>query len=155
MPLITKKPNLFAALIAGLLLITAFAFEAAGYPPCDLCWKQRYPYMVIVILGLFAAAAGKEKNHTILLLIMLLFALDAAIAGYHVGVEQQWWQGPTSCTGGGSLLGSASDALETIMNRPLVLCDEVAWSLFGISMAGYNFIAATVMTAFTARILKK
>ena len=31
------------------------------------------------------------------------------------------------------------------MAAPLVRCDEVAWSLFGISMAGYNFMLSVAM----------
>ena len=30
--------------------------------------------------------------------------------------------------------------LEAIMNTPMISCDEAQWRLFGISLAGYNFL---------------
>ena len=30
---------------------------------------------------------------------------------------------------------------------PVVRCDEPAWTLFGVSMAGYNFLVATALAA--------
>jgi len=34
--------------------------------------------------------------------------------------------------------------------RPVVLCDEAAWTLFGISMAGYNALISAVMAGISA-----
>jgi disulfide bond formation protein DsbB len=34
-----------------------------------------------------------------------------------------------------------------IMSAPLVRCDEVAWALFGLSMASWNAIASFVLAA--------
>ncbi len=36
---------------------------------------------------------------------------------------------------------------QQIMSSLVVRCDEVAWSLFGISMAGYNFLISLVFGA--------
>ena len=36
------------------------------------------------------------------------------------------------------------------MAAPVVRCDEIPWSLFGISLAGYNVIASIFMAAFSA-----
>ena len=35
------------------------------------------------------------------------------------------------------------------MAAPIVRCDEVAWSLFGISLAGYNVIASAALAVFS------
>lgn len=149
-----RSPDLFAALVAGVLLASVFGFQAAGYHPCEMCWWQRYPYMAI--LGLVAfARAFKLNPAAIVWFCSTLFALDAAIAGFHVGVEQKWWEGMTECTSQVSLDGNLDDALDAIMNAPLVRCDEIAWSLFGISMAGYNFVIATSMAIFTANAARK
>ena len=71
-------------------------------------------------------------------LAALAIAVSGAIGAFHAGVEYGWWEGVTNCaaipgTSGGS-------ALEQIMNQPLVRCDAPAWTLFGISLAGYNFL---------------
>ena len=49
-----------------------------------------------------------------------------------------WWGGLTACTA--TISGSGDDLLKSIMNAPLVRCDVAPWSLFGISLAGYNFL---------------
>ena len=40
-----------------------------------------------------------------------------------------------------------------IMATPVTRCDEVAFSLFGISMAGYNLLFCLVLAGFAARTL--
>lgn len=145
-----EKPDLFAATVAALLLAGAFGFQAAGYHPCEMCWWQRYPYMAIIA---WVAAARLMKLNLGLVagLCAGLFAIDAGLAGFHAGVEQKWWEGITTCTADLALDGNLEDALDAIMNAPVVRCDEIAWSLFGISMAGYNFFIAAVMTVITGR----
>ena len=142
---INKQPGRVAALAAMLVLGAAFAFQFAGYHPCEMCWWQRYPYMAIIALIVAAMFIGRENSRPVVLLAGLLYLADAGLAGFHVGVEQDWWQGPATCSHGADITGSALDALNAIVNAPLVRCDDIAWSLFGISMAGYNFIIALVM----------
>ena len=38
------------------------------------------------------------------------------------------------------LLDNAEDIINSIMNAPMVRCDEIQWSWLGISMAGWNAI---------------
>jgi hypothetical protein len=35
---------------------------------------------------------------------------------------------------------SGKDVLDAILNAPLIRCDVAPWTLFGISLAGYNFL---------------
>lgn len=144
--LIRNEPVLFAGLVATLMLGSAFTFQLFGYPPCDLCWWQRYPYMAIMGVSLLAMTILKNMPQRVLLLALaLLFLTDAGIAGFHVGVEQRWWEGLSTCSSFVSITDDVNAALESIMNAPLVRCDEIAWSLFGISMAGYNMLIALGM----------
>ena len=69
---------------------------------------------------------------------MLSMLVSTTLALYHVGVEKKYWPGPNSCTNS-SIEGLTTDQLlEQIMSAPLVRCDEIAWELIGISMAGWN-----------------
>ncbi|WP_417451620.1 disulfide bond formation protein B [Kordiimonas sp.] len=143
-----RDPVLFAGLVAASLLAAAFAFQYAGYPPCELCWWQRYPYMAAVALAVVAKLVRALPTWLVLMLLALLFATDAGIAAFHIGVEQKWWDGLASCSAYVDMSGDMDAALDAIMNAPVVQCDEIAWSLFGISMAGYNFLIALGMTLF-------
>lgn len=146
-----RDPILFAGIAATLILAAAFAFQLAGYHPCEMCWWQRYPYMAIIAIAVIANALPTLPRKPILLLLALLFAVDAGLAGFHAGVEQGWWEGITTCTASIDPNASLEDALKALDNAPLIRCDEIAWSLFGVSMAGYNFILATAMTLFCLR----
>ncbi|MCP5075840.1 MAG: disulfide bond formation protein B [Rhodobacteraceae bacterium] len=129
---------LLAALGSALMLAGAFGFQFVGdMPPCKLCIWQRWPHAIAVLIGLVAALSPLRILST---LGALSLATGAAIALYHVGVEQSWWQGPTSCTSGGVAGLSVDDLLDQILAAPMIRCDEIPWSLAGISMAGWNGI---------------
>ncbi len=68
----------------------------------------------------------------------------AAIGLFHTGVERDWWEGPTSCTGGGGLNDlTGTDLLATDGPR-LVMCDQVSWELLSLSMASWNMIFSLI-----------
>jgi disulfide bond formation protein DsbB len=64
--------------------------------------------------------------------------ISGLIGAYHAGVEYKWWEGITTCSS-----TAASNSLEDILNAPLIRCDEPQWTLFGISLAGFNFLIST------------
>ena len=135
---------LLAGLGSLLLLGGAFTFQAFGYAPCKLCLWQRWPHAAaIVIAGLALVFRGR--------VLPWLGALAAATTGalgvYHAGVELGWWQGPTTCTSGPVGGMTPDELLNQIMAAPLIRCDEIAWSLFGISMAGWNAIISFTLAA--------
>jgi len=148
------QPTLFAGVVAAVLLGSAFTFQFFGYPPCELCWWQRYPYIAIVLVVLGATIAKSLPQKWVLLLLSALFLADAAIAAFHVGVEQHWWEGLPGCSSYVDYSNNINDTLAALMEAPLVKCDEIAWSLFGISMAGYNMLIAAGMTAFCFKKFK-
>jgi disulfide bond formation protein DsbB len=77
----------------------------------------------------------------------LALAIGAGIAIFHVGVEQHWWVGTAEC--GVTETANSIEALKAkILGTAPVRCDEVAWSLFGISMAGYNALVSLALAAF-------
>ncbi|WP_420002887.1 disulfide bond formation protein B [Arenibacterium sp. LLYu02] len=134
---------LLAAGGSAALLLGAFGFQYIGeLAPCKLCIWQRYPHGAAVGIGVLAFLIPGA----ILPYIGALTALaTAAIGAFHAGVEQGWWEGPITCTSGpiGGL--SAEDLMNQIMSAPLVRCDDIAWQMMGISMAGWNAILSLVL----------
>ncbi len=130
------KSNLIAIAAFGsfALLSGAFIFQMLGYAPCQMCLWQRYPHAAAIVIGLLALILTRLQTH-LALFGALATLITGAIGVYHTGVERDWWEGPTSCTGGGAL--NLSDPLSTDI-APIVMCDDVVWSLMGLSMASYN-----------------
>ena len=139
---------LLAALAAVALLGVAHAFESfAHLAPCDLCLHQRTVYWVAAAVGLVGWAAGKGTKRPVLfsvasLLLGLIFLFQVGLAAYHAGVEWHWWPGPTACTGRGAVSAGALNALVSGAKVARPSCDVAAWRFAGLSMAGWNAIAA-------------
>lgn len=138
-----------AALTSGALLGGALAFQyIGGLHPCEMCHWQRWPhYAALVIAAGGALALAKQQPgfaRWAAVLAGLALWVTAAIGLFHAGVEQDWWEGPTACSviGGGQ---TAEDIFATVMAAPVIRCDETPWSLFGISMAGYNALISFLM----------
>jgi disulfide bond formation protein DsbB len=136
--------GLLAATGSAALLAGAFAFEyLGGLLPCTLCWWQRYPHMVAVLIGVIVAIWSPRA----LFWLGALAALaTAGIGVFHVGVEQGWWEGLATCTVNSMEGVSVTDLLNPDVDVAApVRCDAVAWSLGGISMAGWNVIASVIL----------
>lgn len=131
---------LLATLGSFALLAGAFAFQVIGYAPCKMCLWQRWPHAVAIVIGAFALVVSRHQK-VFAILGALAAATTAAIGLYHTGVERDWWEGPTSCTGTGQLTGD----LLSLDIAPVVMCDDVIWPLFGLSMASYNALISLVL----------
>ncbi|CAO1649243.1 disulfide bond formation protein B [Parasphingorhabdus sp. NYA22] len=122
------------ALLGG-ALIGQYGF---GLYPCEMCMWQRWPHLAAIILAFFALML-RSKSGSMLMVVAAAMAIliSGLIGGFHAGVEYDWWEGITSCA---TNLAAGGNMLDSIMNAPLVRCDVAPWSLFGISLAGYNFL---------------
>lgn len=125
------------------LLLGAFAFQyIGGLAPCKLCLWQRWPHAAAVAIGGLALALG---NRALALLGSLAAATTGAIGIFHTGVERGWWEGPSTCTTSGTAGLTAEEFFDKVVNAPLIRCDEVAWSMMGLSMASWNAIIALAL----------
>ncbi|MEM9232091.1 MAG: disulfide bond formation protein B [Pseudomonadota bacterium] len=138
-----QRLMVLAAAGSAALLLGALAFQyIGGLAPCAMCYWQRYPHMAAIVVG----AVALLVPFALLALVGALAALGTAAVGvYHAGVEQGWWEGPNTCTSGPVEGLSPNELLNQILEAPVVRCDEVAWSMAGISMAGWNAIASALL----------
>jgi disulfide bond formation protein DsbB len=135
------SPPALARLVALLLPLSllggALGSEyVGGLVPCEMCYWQRWPHAAAILLAAlaFTGSAASQRSRGFALLAAAAIAVSGAIGLYHAGVELGIFEGMTKCTAG------AATTLEDIMKAPLVRCDQVQWSLLGISMAGWNAI---------------
>ncbi|AWK87548.1 disulfide bond formation protein B [Azospirillum thermophilum] len=147
-----RLPAILLALAGAGVLAAALFFQfVLGYQPCELCLIQRVPYVAVILLGIVTLLfrAWKGLGDALLVVSGLALLAGAGIAFYHVGVEQHWWAGTAACGSSFSARPMSLDQLRAqVMAAPVVRCDEVAWSLFGISMAGYNVVLSLCLSAF-------
>ena len=145
------RQKLVALLLACGMAATvggALAFQhIGGYIPCKLCYEQRMPYYVgapLMLLALLVALTPLPGvvSRVLLLAGAALMAYGLYLGIFHAGVEWAWWPGPTDCgmvaspdTGGNGVL----DSLNSVIPPS---CDEAALRILGLSLAGWNAIAA-------------
>ena len=135
-----KSLIILASSGSAALLLGAFAFQyLGGMAPCKLCLWQRWPHGVAALIGLLALTVAPRGPFLPLLGGFAALA-TGAVGLYHTGVERNWWEGPTGCTGFDISDLSAAELMEAITDAPLIRCDEVAWALAGVSMASWNGI---------------
>ena len=146
----TRRIAGFQAGAGVVVLAVAYAFQHLDdVQPCVLCLYQRWPWWIAVGLGCLVVLLRGRPGVAfgVAATSSLAILSGAGLAGFHVGVEQHWWEGLASCGGAVGMPTSVEALRQQIMSAPVVRCDEVSWSLFGISMAGYNFLISLVLGA--------
>ena len=149
-----KKAPMLLLLGSGALMTGALAFQyVGGLNPCVLCIWQRYPHGIVIGLAAIAVGYGVARKPgpvaTFVGLSGVALLAGVGIAGFHFGVEQGWWEGLASCAapsepiGGGSLENTLKGAV-----KPPADCRIPGWSLFGLSMTGYNFLFSAALGVF-------
>ena len=148
MDLTTRVFAGFVLVASAAVLGTALLSEYwGGLMPCELCLLQRWPWYATIALALIMVLVdGGRAAAWVLALCGVVLAAGAALAFYHVGVEQHWFAGPTACTAPAAGAMTLEQMKQQILGTAPVLCDRPAWTLFGVSMAGWNLLASLIMT---------
>jgi disulfide bond formation protein DsbB len=130
-----RRARLLALAVPVVLLGGALLSEYVGkLYPCEMCWWQRYPHAAAILVAIAACVSplAAPRTRQLTYVAAALIAVSGAIGAFHAGVESGWWERLTTCT------TSGATSLDDIMAVPLVRCDQVQWSLAGISLAGFN-----------------
>jgi len=140
------------------VLMLAFGLylqHVVGLEPCPMCIVQRY---ALVLVALFTGLAGLFGSRGLQVTGGLL-ALLAAVGGAYTAAAQSWlqWYPPEVVSCGRDLYGM----IETFpLKRALPLifrgggdCSKVDWSLFGLTLANWSFVAFTVLSLLLITLL--
>lgn len=133
---------MIALLLPAALLGGALGSQyLGGLYPCEMCYWQRWPHgaAILLVLLAFVRPARTSRSRNLVLAAALAIAISGIIGVYHAGVEARIFEGFTTCTAIPTA-GSTAELLKQITHTPLIRCDQVQWSLFGISLAGWNAI---------------
>ena len=117
-----------------------------GYKPCKLCIYQRIPY----IISIFISFVGYNyfKNDKILFLIITTFLLSVLISGYHYGVENDIFEEFSGCTSNSLEIIDKIELLNSLKEN-VASCKDAIFKLFGMSLAGVNFILSLLIIVYS------
>jgi disulfide bond formation protein DsbB len=149
-PLSRFFPLFVLAASVGVLGAALLSQYWGGLAPCELCLKERWPWAAAIAVAAVAAASGSARAlPRVALILAAIFAVGSAVAFYHVGVERHWVPGPAACTAFGGTADSLAALRAQLLNQLPVRCDRPAWSLWGVSLAGWNLVASLAMTGIS------
>ena len=125
------------------LCVAYFAQYVLLMTPCELCLWERWPYRIVVVLGLLGAMSRPRTTREFLGLAGLTMFADMFISGLHVGVEFGWWPSPLPECNGGLTPGAPLPML------PATPCDRPVYLIHGLpfSMAEMDFCFAALFAA--------
>ena len=142
-----EKARTLAIAVPAALLAGAFGSELfGGLFPCEMCWWQRYAHIAglgFALLSLLLRNAP-DRGRSFVWLAALAILASGGIGAYHAGVEADIFEGFTQCTSTTSAGLSSEELLKQVMAAPIVRCDDIQFSFFGISMAGWNAILSVL-----------
>ena len=145
-----------AALVSALVLATVHVVERFGWPPCELCLHEREVFwtaLAIAVAGRILAYWMKLAPRVACLALAVCFGAGCALATYHAGVEWRWWRGPEACTGGAGAHVSAKAIADLFAGAGkrvhVVRCDEAAFRIVGLSLAGWNALLSAGLCALS------
>ena len=118
--------------------------------PCEMCWWQRYAHFAALALAVLALLRPSAKALTWLAALAIM--VGGLLGLYHAGVEYGWWDGLTACT---SEVKLGDDPLSAILSAPMIRCDQVQWSLAGVSLAGFNFLISAPAALLIFALLRR
>ena len=149
---INKKFLLVILIFISLVLVFAFIIEyKLGHQPCKLCLYERIPYFLSILLIIKIVLIKKYEKIT-LLIISLVFIFGAALAFYHFGIEQGFFNESFICkTQNPSQTLSKGQLLEQLKQNN-ISCKDVSFKILGLSLAAINTIFSLVLSVIFIRL---
>ncbi|EKE09246.1 MAG: hypothetical protein ACD_16C00205G0042 [uncultured bacterium] len=131
----------FLGVVCVSVLIASYVLEHFfQIYPCQMCL---YEQDVFIAAGAFSFLSflfvPAHFQHYAVLVVSGIFLFGVALAGYHVAIQYHLVELPAFCASNDLSAFDSIEALrEQILKTPFVRCDQVTWSLFGLSLAAYN-----------------
>jgi disulfide bond formation protein DsbB len=122
------------------------------FPPCKLCIYQRIPYVLIIILGITLVFLGKKKEF--LFSFIVLQIVNFVIASFHSLVERGVVEYEMNCTSTGADIQTIEELRIFLEKVPITKCNEILFSIMGLSLANFNLIVSILLIIWTCDILK-
>ena len=129
----------FISLLSIVALASAFVAEFYfNLAPCEMCLKQRNPYYVIVVGSIFITILRWKQRIWFYLGVQIISIYGLFYSIWHVGIENKLLPGPAGCSGGLNTTNNTAILKEQILSKTIINCEDVTWSIFGLSAATIN-----------------
>ena len=121
--------------------------------PCKMCLYQRYPYYFIIVMGLIFFFIKQFFYIWHLLLIECALFYGIFYATWHVGIEKKILSGVPGCVTSFDNTNSLINLKNQILNQAIITCDEISWTILGLSAATINALVLLFLIIFNTIFL--
>ena len=137
--------------ISIFVLISAYFIEyILGYKPCNLCLIERLPYFFAIIIVLLCLTINKFYK-IVFILLTITFAVGTILSFYHFGIEQGFFKESLVCATNNEINSLAKEDLIKELQKKVVSCKDVQFTLLGLSLAIINTIISFILSVITLK----
>ena len=144
--------GLLSVIAIGSALIAEYYYNLE---PCKMCLKQREPYYALIAVLIIFLIFRWQKKIWFFLGVQIITIYGLFYSIWHVGIENKLLPGPSSCSGGLDISNDTSNLKEQILSKAVVNCEEIIWSMFGLSAATINSLLLFLIFIINAIYLWK
>ena len=138
--------------IISLMIISALIIQYwLGHEPCKLCLYQRIPYFLSMLLIIKILFIKKYEKIT-LLILFLVFMSSAALAFYHFGIEQGFFNESLACTAPDLSQTLSKEQILEQLKQNNISCKDVSFRVLGLSLSAINTIFSLVLSVIFIKL---
>ena len=141
--MLRQPNNIFLIIIfavISLAIISALIIQYwLGHEQCKLCFYQRITYFLAILLIIKIFFFKKYEKIT-LLILSLIFIGSTALAFYHFGIEQGFFNESLACTAPDVSKTLSKEQLLVLLKQNSVSCKDASFKILGLSLAAINTI---------------
>jgi len=153
--MLKQSNNIFLIIIfavISLAIISALIIQYwLGHEPCKLCLYQRIPYFLAILLIIKIFFFKKYEKIT-LLILSLIFIGSTALAFYHFGIEQGFFNESLACTAPDLSITLSKEQLMELLKQNSVSCKDVSFKILGLSLAAINTIFSFLLSVIFIKL---
>jgi len=153
--MLKQSNNIFLIIIfavISLAIISALIIQYwLGHEPCKLCLYQRIPYFLAILLIIKIFFFKKYEKIT-LLILSLIFIGSTALAFYHFGIEQGFFNESLACTAPDVSKTLSKEQLIELLNQNSVSCKDASFRILGLSLAAINTIFSLFLSVIFIKL---
>ncbi len=140
--------------ISTIIIVGAYVLEYFyNFPPCKLCIYQRIPYFLILLVC-STSFFMEYRNIHFYAIFFLLFS-SFLIASFHSLVERGLVKYDSGCSSSTNDFDSIEDLRTHLESVALTKCDEIIFSVLGLSLANINSLISFSLVLFNIYFILK
>ena len=153
--MLKQSNNIFLIIIFAVISLTIISAVIIqywlGHEPCKLCLYQRIPYFLAILLIIKIFFFKKYEKIT-LLILSLIFIGSTALAFYHFGIEQGFFNESLACTAPDVSKTLSKEQLMVLLKQNSVSCKDASFKILGLSLATINTIFSLFLSVIFIKL---